>query len=1093
MARFGRSFPAPRRVRHAAAPVTVDALAGYHEGVARAQNGQGPLKVLTIGDSISEGQGTRVKTNRWQDQLNVDLRQALGFAPGGDGFHPGYYATYSPTTWGPAQSGVVTSGSPSQQESFGLGGRGIELVTAGDQITYTVTGDNAEIWWTMNGGIFTYSVDGGTPVSVNTAGSYSQHHVTSVSLGTAGSHTVAITATTAPCVIEGVYVYNGDLSSGIHFYDGTHTGVQSDFFQTTAIDTPQAYTAIAPDLVILELVGMNDFLNSYCAPTQTALNVATAITQLDALAKVPSIIMVIPWTPDATSPNSLGYTWAQYVTAIRGVITAPNITILDFSASWGTAFQSGLWDTDGLHPSEEGSGVIAQTLLGMLAPAPPATPQPVQTGYLINGGGATTETVTMPSNVEAGDQLILFAGAFDSTFSANAVISTVTGGGTWSKAIAHVGGGGTNYCQEIWYCLAATGGATTVTITYTAATASTTAVALIQEHTCITGLDQTGGNTGLSTSWQAPSITPTKSNELVFIFGGTADPGGAIDWPGQPWLADDRLSFFGNPYGTGHVLPLAWTNDVGAVTEQPGWTQATADAWQSVGASFTTIASGTPASISVATGGLVGSFLGSMGATTIIPTTGGLAAAFLASGGPTVGSLNATGGVAASFLASGSASAYLPTSGGLASSFLMAGTGAVVPGLTGGLAASFVASSSPLVVVPTTGGLASTFLASSSPIVKDVLTGGLVSTFLASGTGAVVPGLTGGLLASFLASGSATVVDVLTGGVVASFLASGSAGVNVPATGGAVATFLMSGSPFVAGVFSAPLVASFLASGGGSVTVPLTGGLAAAFLASSSPIVKESATASLVATFAAAGFLVNEVTAGLIASFLASGTGSITDPLTGGLVASFLASGTATVLGTQVATGALQATFTASGAPTVIVPTTGGLVASVLMASSPIVKVTASGGVVASFTASGTAGLQFPVTGGVVASFLASGAGTSRIIFDGGSGVVASFLASGAPILRLSATTGLLASFTANGLASSSFVATGGLAASFAAHGTGTEGFPAAGTVFATFGAGGVPAIQFFYIGRQSFASTVQPAMTFVQQSPAMTVQPALN
>lgn len=317
---------------------------------------------LAIGDSITEGQGASTKTNRWIDKALAGIRTTRGVS-GGAGYVPGFYGTYASDS--PWQSYSARSGTVSN-DIWGAnpGWRHITMSTSATQ-TWTVTGTHVEIWYLGNGGTFTWRVDGGSTTSVNTAngGVYATNLRTSVlSLGSAGSHTVTVAATTGPVYISGLVVFNGDSTAGVTLYDGGHTGHTSlDALGDVATNDPDqvaTWTTIAPDLVSIEL-GFND-VPVPISPAQTVINLRQLIGDLRALPTSPSIVLIVGYTPDASNE---GAAWlADHVPALRMLGAGDGtISVLDLAATMPAATLSGagFYSTDGLHPNNSGHTEIA--------------------------------------------------------------------------------------------------------------------------------------------------------------------------------------------------------------------------------------------------------------------------------------------------------------------------------------------------------------------------------------------------------------------------------------------------------------------------------------------------------------------------------------------------------------------------------------------------------------------------------------------------------------------------------------------------------------------------------------------------------------
>ena len=326
-----------------------------------------PLKVLAIGDSVTEGQGASTKANRWIDLLRDILRKAYPVAgvTGGQNYQPAFYGVYAPdSTWG--STGIADTGSNTNITWGGnLGYRGDQMAVGATR-TLTVTGTTVDLWYLLNGGTISYAVDGGTAVSINTAGTYANAQKTNIPLYTPGSHTIKITAVSGTSYISGLTVYNGDETKGVHMYDSGHTGWLSADPLTDLALFNAALGIVAPDLVIIEL-GLNDAGSSVSTSTfQT--NIQSLVTSIQTLTKDPSILLIASYEPSAG--NLAGNTWANYVTALSNVAAADptNVGFLDLSAIMPVADTSGTgyYRTDGLHPNDSGHVYIASLVAQML-------------------------------------------------------------------------------------------------------------------------------------------------------------------------------------------------------------------------------------------------------------------------------------------------------------------------------------------------------------------------------------------------------------------------------------------------------------------------------------------------------------------------------------------------------------------------------------------------------------------------------------------------------------------------------------------------------------------------------------------------------
>jgi YVTN family beta-propeller protein len=193
----------------------------------------------------------------------------------------------------------------------------------------------------------------------------------------------------------------------------------------------------------------------------------------------------------------------------------------------------------------------------------------IQNSGSIHYGAVNPAAPAYPNNVTAGNTLIAVIGTGNS-----ATVSSVTGGGTWAKAKGESDGGNAGDV-EIWYCLSATGGATTLSITYSA-TPSSSATAVLLEIPPCSALDQTSGAQSTSGTSQAPgTLTPTVAGEF-FIAG--------LNTNGNPVSAGVGMIGASDYIGDLNVAYQFKTN-VDSSALSFGWTAVSA-AWVSAGASF---------------------------------------------------------------------------------------------------------------------------------------------------------------------------------------------------------------------------------------------------------------------------------------------------------------------------------------------------------------------------------------------------------------------------------------------------------------------------------------------------------------------------
>lgn len=293
-----------------------------------------PAQVACVGDSLTEGQGASVKTNRFQTRLQTQLRNMYpsnGSSGGAvDPLIPAARAIYSPSSpW--VDTDITAKSGTHTPQTFGpYGRRGMKMSNTAS-VTYTFTGTKAVIHfmggtgaggtWKLDSGSATAFVLGGTDNYSMTVQAYS---------GTSGTHTITIVCNNAGgfywCGIE---VWDGDEAKGIRLYDWSKSGLKASQMQGDAMETA-VMAQIAPALVLVEFGGNEigqGILPSVFGSSLTSL-IAEWKAALSGASKPPaSYVIVIP--PDGGGTPT--YPWADYVAAAKAVAAADpnNVTCCD--------------------------------------------------------------------------------------------------------------------------------------------------------------------------------------------------------------------------------------------------------------------------------------------------------------------------------------------------------------------------------------------------------------------------------------------------------------------------------------------------------------------------------------------------------------------------------------------------------------------------------------------------------------------------------------------------------------------------------------------------------------------------------------------
>jgi len=338
--------------------------------------------VVCIGDSISEGQGATQIDRRWIARLRDNLRarhQTTGLSGGGRGFLGAATTGEFSFTW-PA----TLAGSPTQGSTLGPKSQFVQLSASGHTITYSLTGDSADIMWTQVpfGGTFSYKVDGGSATNVSTnGGGIVDGMVTHISLGSSGAHTLVLAWVSGSSNIDGVIEFNGDYALGLQVHDAAHYGWQtSNWVTATAGGSASPAKAIAqlnPSAIIITL-GVNDQFSGI-APATFQSNLGSIIAQLRAVSTAPYASIILCMLPPRINQSSYSYPWAQYVAAAWSVANSDTagpagnsiVSVIDMTlgptmVGADTDPYGGWAAGDQVHPSDKGHSLIADTVAAFL-------------------------------------------------------------------------------------------------------------------------------------------------------------------------------------------------------------------------------------------------------------------------------------------------------------------------------------------------------------------------------------------------------------------------------------------------------------------------------------------------------------------------------------------------------------------------------------------------------------------------------------------------------------------------------------------------------------------------------------------------------
>lgn len=280
-------------------------------------------KIVGIGDSWMEYRTATAFGRQWTQKLPKLLRQKYP-TNGSSGGGIGYVPIQNVSIFSPYQNPWTLTGAPTTNYTSGGLGLRYSVFGSGQSASTTVTGTHAVIHYLKGNSsrIGYYKVDGGTAQTFETNnGTVTDDGYLTVNLGASGSHTLEVGWSSGGQVyIAGAAFYDGDLNSGIQFYEGGHTAYRTtDYLAVTAMD--KRIATLNPHLLIIAL-GQNDFAQGaglFISAAQYKANLITYIARLRAAGVTASILLMTSADTTAIKNASQASTWADFVQAAKDV------------------------------------------------------------------------------------------------------------------------------------------------------------------------------------------------------------------------------------------------------------------------------------------------------------------------------------------------------------------------------------------------------------------------------------------------------------------------------------------------------------------------------------------------------------------------------------------------------------------------------------------------------------------------------------------------------------------------------------------------------------------------------------------------------
>lgn len=325
-----------------------------------------PVDILSITDSIGEGQGATTLERRYQSRLRDRLREQFptsGVA-GGRGFIKADWYTNSFTP--PA---IATGATNVRDRTRGPGGSTYRLKAGGDVTFSGIAGTSFRVFfWLASGGTGLVEVDGVAQTSLTTNPGGTQGALSSSYALTAGNHTIKITQSGSGDVfISGIMVYNGDEAAGIRIWDAGHFGYSSSDLVTSP---PANWVGQISNLSLVNYeIGTNDFKlpNS---PAVFKSNLQASIDNLRTVVSPP--IILTAWVERSDAAATKVAEWQAYVDAMWDIaINDPSglITVVDLTKRlYPVAGAPSGWYPDAVHPTDRTHALIAENILAAVSP-----------------------------------------------------------------------------------------------------------------------------------------------------------------------------------------------------------------------------------------------------------------------------------------------------------------------------------------------------------------------------------------------------------------------------------------------------------------------------------------------------------------------------------------------------------------------------------------------------------------------------------------------------------------------------------------------------------------------------------------------------
>lgn len=399
-------------------------LANYRAGAARARAAGNATVTAWLGDSFTESFSPTKRGLRWMNRLahrlNARREATVQYVPAATSTG----STTAAGTWPGGQAPWTYTGSVAGSVVYGAD---LHAVTMATSATATIVyfGDSINIYFTRTPGgpaAAAVTLDGAAQTAINAQGSELPGSVATFgTVGDYGVHTLVITATAAPLVLEGALIHDGTrFGFGVPF-DAIYTLCygHAGFSTQQYVDNTNWVKSFANQAATASLIGIsfgpNDALanRSGNAFRDNLLTIVDMIDdQIRALGSTPAAGILFYMMPTApTSYLDAAATAAATLGQNRAAVIDLAALLPDAGNGWG------IFDAGNGHPNDAGQLWIADRLVEIIDPAA-ATGLP-----RMDAGGPIIEAADVPTARSNWAASLGFTNgqAYDTTVADNAV------------------------------------------------------------------------------------------------------------------------------------------------------------------------------------------------------------------------------------------------------------------------------------------------------------------------------------------------------------------------------------------------------------------------------------------------------------------------------------------------------------------------------------------------------------------------------------------------------------------------------------------------------------------------------------------------